>query len=258
MTWTRASAVSSPCFSGSPSVAARLYVLTGSHPCIAAELMLRHKGLAYRLVELPVVLSRVILRAMRFPRKTVPAMRLGNRLVQGSLAISWALEELRPDPPLFPPEPGARERVEEAERWGEELQDAARRIELWGLGRDRAGVEVQLRASSFPIPPRLGARLAGPLLWQYRRITGATEDAVRRDLAALPAMLDRVDRLIEDGVIGAEEPNAASFQIAPSVRLLMTMDDLRPVIDSRPAGSLAARLVPTYSSRLAAGVLPGA
>jgi glutathione S-transferase len=241
---------------GSTAVEARLYVLTASHPCIAAELMLRHKGLEYRRVELPLIVSRVILRAMRFPRKTVPAMRLSDRLVQGSRSISRALEELRPDPPLFSRESSARERVEEAERWGEELQDAARRIEVWGLGRDRSGVEVQLRASTFPIPPRLGARLAGPVLWRYRRIIGATEDAVRRDIAVLPAMLDRIDRLIEDGVIDAEDPNAAAFQIAPSVRLLMTMEDLRPAIESRPAGSLAMRLVPTYPSRIGAGVLP--
>jgi len=240
---------------GSTAVEARLYVLTASHPCIAVELMLRHKGLDYRRVELPLVLSRVVLRAMRFPQKTVPAMRLGERLVQGSCAISRALEELRPDPPLFPREPSARQRVEEAERWGEELQDAARRIEVWGLGRDRSGVEVQLMASAFPIPPRLGARLAGPLLWRYRRIIGATEDAVRRDVAVLPIMLDCIDRLIEDGVIDAWAPNAAAFQIAPSVRLLMTMEDLRPAIERRAAGSLAMRLVPTYPSRLGAGVL---
>jgi len=35
----------------SPSTS--LYVLVASHPCIAAELMLDRKGLAYRRVELP-------------------------------------------------------------------------------------------------------------------------------------------------------------------------------------------------------------
>jgi glutathione S-transferase len=234
----------------------KLYVLTASHPSIAAELMLRRKGLEYRRTELPLILSRVILRAMRFPRKTVPAMRLDGRHVQGSRAISRALEELRPDPPLFPRELGARESVEDAERWGEQLQDAARRIEVWALSRDRSGVEVQLRASNVPIPVWLGARLAGPSLWRLRAITGATDATVRRDLAELPAMLDRVDRWIEDGVIGQREPNAADFQIASSVRLLMTMEDLRPAIERRPAGGLARRLVPEYPSRVAAGTLP--
>jgi glutathione S-transferase len=79
----------------------RLCVLTASHPCIAVELMLRRKGLEYRRVELPLILSRGILRAMRFPRKTVPAMRLAERRLQGSRAISRAVDELRPDPPCF-------------------------------------------------------------------------------------------------------------------------------------------------------------
>jgi glutathione S-transferase len=237
-------------------VEVKLYVLTASHPCVAVELMLRRKGLEYRRVELPLIASRGILRAMRFPRKTVPAMRLGERRLQGSRTISRALDELRPDPPLFPRESGAREQVEEAERWGERLQDAARRIEVWGLDRDRSGVEDQLRASTLPIPPRLGARLAGPSLWRYKRIIGATDDAVSRDLAQLPVMLDRIERWIDDGVLGGEDPNAADFQIAPSVRLLMTMEDLRPAIEPRPTGSLAMRLVPEYPSRVGAGVLP--
>src|SRR4051794_31049040 len=88
-----------------------LYVLTASHPCIAAELMLRRKGLHYRRGGLPPILSRGILRATHSPRKPVPAMRVGRRRVRGSRAISRALEELRPAPPLFPLDPRARERV---------------------------------------------------------------------------------------------------------------------------------------------------
>jgi hypothetical protein len=116
-------------------------VLTASHPCLTVELTLRRKGLEYRRAELPLILSRGILRAMRLPRRSVPALRVGDRRVQGSRAIARALEQLRPDPPLFPRDPIARERLEEAERCGEPLQDAARRIEVWGLGRARSGVQ---------------------------------------------------------------------------------------------------------------------
>jgi glutathione S-transferase len=87
-----------------------LYVLTASHPCLAVELMLRRKALEYRRAELPLIVSR----AMRFPRRTLPALRVGDRRVQGSRAIARALEQLRPDPPLFPRDAIARERVEEA------------------------------------------------------------------------------------------------------------------------------------------------
>jgi glutathione S-transferase len=71
------------------------------------------------------------LRLFGFPRRTVPALRLDGRRVQGSRQISAALEQLSAEPPLFPRDPARRREVEEAERWGDELlQPAARRIEV--------------------------------------------------------------------------------------------------------------------------------
>ncbi|HMI81034.1 MAG TPA: glutathione S-transferase, partial [Solirubrobacterales bacterium] len=69
-------------------------------------------------------------------------------------------------------------------------------------------------------------------------------------LAKLPAMLDRVDAWIEAGVLNGEQLNAADFQIAPSIGLAMTLDDLRPAIEGRPASELARRLVPNYPGRM--------
>ena len=63
----------------------------------------------------------------------------------------------------------------------------------------------------------------------------------RACLAALPGQLDRVDALLAEGVIGGERPNAADFQIAPSVRLMLNFDQLRPHIEARPAGAHARR-----------------
>ena len=72
----------------------------------------------------------------------------------------------------------------------------------------------------------------------------ATDENVRRALDALPGLIDHVDELIERGVIGGSERNAADFQIATSVSLLLTMDDIRPMIEGRPAERLARELVP--------------
>jgi glutathione S-transferase len=80
-------------------------------------------------------------------------------------------------------------------------------------------------------------------------------EAVRCDLSQLPAMLDRVDSWIADGVVGGDEPNAADYQIVPSLSLLMTGDELRRAIEPRPAARLALGLVPEYPGR-SAGVLP--
>jgi glutathione S-transferase len=57
-------------------------------------------------------------------------------------------------------------------------------------------------------------------------------------------------------VIGGETPNAADLQIAGSVRLLLTLADLRDAIDARPAGRLARRLIPRYPGDVPAGTLP--
>jgi glutathione S-transferase len=236
--------------------------MPASHPSMAVALMLEHKAIEYRTVWLVLPFTGPILRGLRFPRTTVPALRLDGRRIQGSREISAALEELQPDPRLFPSDPGRRRDVEEAERWGDDvLQPAARRIEVWELRRDRRMIASQLadsrriQGARLPITPRVAALTGGATVRWYARSIGAGNDAVRADLAALSTMLDRIDSWIGDGVLGGDPPNAADFQIAPSLSLLMTTRELRPVVERRPAGRLALRLVPDYPGS-SSGVLP--
>jgi glutathione S-transferase len=42
------------------------------------------------------------------------------------------------------------------------------------------------------------------------------------------------------------EPNAADFQIGTTVRVFLAYEDLRPVVEGRPAAALAMRLLPRY------------
>lgn len=88
------------------------------------------------------------------------------------------------------------------------------------------------------------------------RLNKATDDNVQRDLAELPAALDRVDGFIAEGTIGGAQPNLADYQVATSVRLLMTLDDVLPLIDGRPAADHARSLVPDYPGHIPAGALP--
>jgi glutathione S-transferase len=85
--------------------------------------------------------------------------------------------------------------------------------------------------------------VAPPIAMLARRLNNATDENVRRDLAALPGMIDRVDELIERGVIGGAERNAADYQIATSISFLLTMEDLRPMIEGRSAERLARDIV---------------
>ena len=89
------------------------------------------------------------------------------------------------------------------------------------------------------------------------RANEASNDTYPADLRALPAILDKVDGWIAEGVLGGEQPNAADLQIAPSLRLLMSLGDLRPLIEARPAGELALRLFPDFPGDAPAGIDPG-
>jgi glutathione S-transferase len=65
-----------------------------------------------------------------------------------------------------------------------------------------------------------------------------------------------VDQLIADGVIGADQPNAADFQILTSVRSLLAIADLDAVTNGRPAAELAKKRIPAFGPDLPAGLLP--
>jgi glutathione S-transferase len=226
----------------------KLYVIPGSHPSRAASLMLEHKGIPYKRVDMiPGPIKQLQLRVMGYPGDTVPALKLNGRKIQGSREISRALDEIQPDPPLFPADPKKRAAVEEAERWGDEvLQSMPRRI-IWNtLSRDHSQLTTYSEDANLPVPAPIAARSGGMVVALAKRRNKATDEAVRRDLVELPAILDHVDSLIKDKVIGGKELNAADFQIAPSIRLAMTLDDLRPAIESRPAGELAMRVVPDF------------
>jgi glutathione S-transferase len=167
--------------------------------------------------------------------------------VQGSLAIANALEELVPTPSLYPSEPAARAAAKEAERWGEAvLQPVPRRLIRWGLRHHLAQRQWFADvASPLPAPALMGILLT-PVVPVFSRQAGASDEQVKRDLAELPGLLDKVDSLLERGVIGDEEPGAADFQIASSVRVLAAMGDVGRLVAGRPAESFARRVVPDY------------
>ncbi len=237
---------------------ARLYVIPASHPSIAAALMLDHKGIAYKQTDLLPVISKGALRALRFPGVTVPALKIDGQRVQGTRQIARELDRLRPDPPLFPADPEKRVAVEEAERFGdEELQHPIRQILWWSIKKDRAPLRSYSEGAKLGLPIGLAMKTAAPIVALSARFNEADDENVKRDLAALPAMLQRIDDWIAAGVLGGEQLNAADYQIAPSLGLALTLQDLRPAIENRPAGALAKRVVPNYPGH-APPILPPA
>jgi glutathione S-transferase len=232
-------------------VAATLYVIPGSHPSMAARLMLERKGIDYKRRDLMPVISKGIVRAAGFPRTTVPALKLDGQKIQGSIQIARELDRLRPEPPLLPGDAERRSAVEAAEAWGDETLQALTRRILWnGTQRDQSSIGTYGEGAKLGIPIGLATKTAAPIIAAAVRFNKASDENVRLDLAALPGALDRVDSLIDEGVLGGEDVNAADIQIATSIRLLMTMEDLRPAIEGRPAGDLSHRVVPSFPGRI--------
>lgn len=226
---------------------AKLYVIPGSHPSRTAAMMLDAKGIAFKRVDLMPVISKGVLRVAGFKGITVPALKIGRSRVQGSRAIARELDRLRPDPPLFPADPAERAAVEEAEAWGDKtLQVVARRV-LWNtLRRDRTALISYSQGARLGVPVGLAVKTGQPLVALSARLNEASDENVRAELAALPGMLQRIDDWIAAGVLGGKQLNAADLQIGTSIRLLMTLQDLRDAIAARPAGKLAMRVDPDY------------
>jgi glutathione S-transferase len=216
----------------------RLYVVHGSHPCATVERALELKGVPFRKVELPPPSHALLMRPL-FGERTVPGIRFEDGTkVQGSREILRELERRVPDPPL---RPGAE--AEEAERWGDEVfQPIARRLLWTAFHRHPRSMHAYQEGGRGPKLPMPAILAAAPLITRIElRMTKATPEAVRADLEALPGHLDRIDGWIADGVLGGEHPNAADLQIAPTIRLLHTIGDVRPLIAGRPAEGLASR-----------------
>lgn len=238
-------------------MALRLFVVHGSHPCNAVMKALELKGLPYKVVELPPAVHAAVAKVV-FGRRTVPALTLdGGEKVSGSRAILRRLDELAPEPSLLPADPAAREAVLEAERWGDEtFQPVARRL-LWTAFARRpeamAGYQQGTRLPALPLPVIRG--LAPIITRVEKRLNAATSQAVRRDLEQLPAHLDRIDAWLGEGTLGADPPNAADLQVAATLRLLMTIGDVRPAIEGRPAADLALRIFPDVAGSTPPGVL---
>jgi glutathione S-transferase len=247
--------------------AATLYVISGSHACTTAKLTLRHKAIPFRIVTLPTGAHPLLVRLRGFGGGqahrtidggstrasalmdrlgTVPALEIDGTRVQTNLEITRHLDTLVPEPPLFPADAQRREAVEDAERWGDqELQMLARRIVLAAGARDLA--ELSDRGARG----RLGPLLAGNGTMRSlsggtaaRLIFRASGQAERDQLDALPPALDRADRLLAEGVIGAEPVNAADLMIAPSLALLDYRLDVRGELRGRPCFALVERLLP--------------
>jgi glutathione S-transferase len=237
----------------------RLYVLPGSHPCAAVEAALKLKSIAYKRVDL-LPSSEIVLGRLLYGGGTVPGMRIDGQRLVGSRRIMRQLDVLVAEPPLLPsPDDPSYGRVLEAERWGDEvLQSVPRRIIDAAFVRRPSAMESYAAEAKLPLPRPL-LRPAMPLSARLMALKNrARDDSVRADLAALASQLEQIDGWIAEGLLGGEQPNAADLQIGSTIRMLMSIGDVRPLIDGPPAHAAArlTRYFPPMVGEVPAGVLP--
>ncbi|HST55205.1 MAG TPA: glutathione S-transferase N-terminal domain-containing protein [Solirubrobacteraceae bacterium] len=227
-----------------------LHVLPPSHPCLTAIEALRLKGLEYERVDfIPGQQIAPMEEIYGEGNHTVPGMLIDGEPVHGSRAILARLEELAPTPVLYP-----SDEVREAERWGdEEFQDLGRRMP-WG--------SLHFRPEAMGTFGGVGP-LDGPgtdyairlvrATWKYHRITA---ERLHEDLAGLPAKLAHIEELAARGVLDGEQANAADLQIGATLRVLLTVGDLRPLLDGTACERIARRFFPEYPGDVPAGAFP--
>jgi glutathione S-transferase len=244
-----------------------LYVIPGSHACRSAMLMIEHKQAPYRRVDVVTLLHPLVARLHGFDaggqtrvagvRRPLP-LRIGDRLgtvpalacdgqrISTNQRIARFLDDRHPQRPLLPADPERRAAVEGAERWANDtLQMAARRILAGAVLRDPSAFSRRAadgRMGYLLYRRALARRLIIPLIG--RRVFAAGPEAERELLPELPAMLDRIDAWIGDGLLGGAELNVADFMVVPSLALILYRSDMLSMFEGRPALELLDRLLP--------------
>jgi glutathione S-transferase len=227
---------------------------------LTAQLMLAHKRIGYTRVNLPPGAHALMMLGLGFETMTVPGLIADGHRVQGTRYIARFLDEIVPEPALFPADPDRRRAVEDAERWGEAFQNSMRRIAYCICRRDPEVYRTVILAERGFVM-RAVLAMATPLIIRLAIAKhDAMDAAAREDVAALPGQLDQIDTWIGQGLLNGPELNAADFQIAANLAFLMMSQDGMPYVLGRPAEALARRVAPDYTGSvgmaLPAGTIP--
>lgn len=230
-----------------------LHGLPPSPPCFTIEAALKLKGLPYERVDFQLGTQAEQMEAIYGEgRRTVPGVLIGDEPVHGSTAIMPRLDELGDGPSLYP-QPIA-DRVREAELWGEGDLQLAGRLLPWGAMHFRPE-SMGFFAGDQPLDPA-GTDFAIKMIRGAWRYTGITATRLHELLQMVPALVDHVATLIDEGIIGGDQPNAADLQIAANLRSLMIVEDVHPLVEQRGVADLARRIFPEWRGRVPAGAYP--
>ncbi len=186
-----------------------------------------------------------------------PVLAIGERVVAGSAAIIAALEELAPEPALYPADPAQRARALELERhFDEEVGPRIRRALFSVLLREPA-YTCRIFAGRRSAPVRAAYRALFPVTKQVmgRSMAVFDESAVEEAFAATHEALDLVAANVgASGQLVGDRFSVADLTAAANLALLVRPDHpdmARPEPEPASVREFLARFAPHPATRWA-------
>jgi glutathione S-transferase len=230
-----------------------LWHIEVSHYNEKARWALDHKAIPHvRKAPLPGLHGFYALALTRGRQRRLPVLDLDGRRIADSTAIIAALEEYRPEPPLYPADPAERSRALELEDYFDEQLAPALRAYVWyhTLG-DADSVVQSLMPNATPGRARVMRRVARVVRPAVRKDYGVSDESAARAIEAIRAAMDRVEAevqpsgyLVGDRFGVADLTAAALFTplLSPPERpyapptLLPPLLEVREELRARPGG----------------------
>jgi glutathione S-transferase len=215
-----------------------LYQFTLSPYCIKVRRILEYKRLDYRTVEINPFNRRSVVRVSG--QKRVPVLvesdaSRGRKVVSDSTAIARYLDEVCPDPPVYPRDPAESARVAILEDWADEVfsRDLVA-FKFLTPGNPAKAVE---QSKAF-YPPKLIYRMLFPLGPFYLRREGRSRAGGRAPAvvkADYESDLDRLEALASrTKFLAGETPTVFDFAVWGFLRTLEGLDG-EELLKLRPA-----------------------
>ena len=207
-------------------------------------------------------------RAMMLTRgkhQRLPVIDLDGKRIWDSTAIIAALEEYRPDPPLYPADPELKREALEWEDWAdEEIAPRVRRLNWHYTFDDNDATVASVFPDGAPAKERMMRMTAPVAKGLVRRDYDVSQASADEALTVLRAGMDKVeealaggDYLVGDSFSVADLTVAALYTplVAPPERpwapkqLVGELQNIREQLTARPAGQWITEMYARHRSR---------
>jgi glutathione S-transferase len=230
-----------------------LWQIDVSHYSEKARWALAWKGVEHRRrAPVPGAHMAVALWLTRGAQYTFPVLSIGGRRIGDSTEIVAVLEELYPEPPLYPADAAERRRALELEEFfDEELGPYIRQLAWYELGKDpERFAELMKQAAPGPLARFGRASAAYARAYTTLRFRAGSAREAERGRAKVLAALDRLEAELGEGEYLVGEKFSVADLTAASLFYPLVLPEEGPLeADSPTARGFAAFREPLLERR---------